>query len=149
MSKNLFPTFEMPDINPLNNSGNQIKYGRSWYFDFETGDFVKDGGNHIKESDGHTAWIQWCIKTCLTERFAFLAYSDAIGVENEEVKQQPNRKASESVLERTITEALLADPRTDSVQNFSFKWSGDEVYISFVAYPKVGLPAEVKFKTIV
>ncbi|NSW90205.1 MAG: DUF2634 domain-containing protein [Firmicutes bacterium] len=141
--KNLFPVFEMPLVMPEEQKTSTIKYGRSWKFDFELGDFVMDGGNKVKEADGHTAWAQWCMKTLLTERGSCLAYSDAIGIESDEVRKQPSRKAAESVLERTVTEALLADPRTDSVRDFKFTWTGDNVYASFTVYPKIGAPEKM------
>lgn len=144
--KTLFPTFDMPEIVSGETTDTIVKYGRSWNFDFDAGEFVTDGGNRVQEADGYNAWVQWCIKTCLTERFSFLAYSSAIGVESEEARQQPSRKATESVLERSISEALLADPRTESVRGFSFSWAGDSVYASFVAYPKIGSPAELQVK---
>ena len=100
------------------------------------------------ESDGCTAWVQWCLKMCLTERFAFLSYSSAIGVETEEARKQPTRQATESVLERTITEALLADSRTEAVRGFSFQWAGDGVYVTFSAYPKIGAPVDLQFKAL-
>ena len=89
-------------------------------------------------ADGHRAWAQWCVKTVLTERFAYLAYSGNYGVEIDEALKQPTRAAVETEVERTITEALLADPRTYAVRDFSFEWRGNELYVSFTVIPVVG-----------
>ena len=37
----------------------------------------------------------------------------------------------ESMVERTITDALLVNPRTESVQDFEFSWDGDEMHCRF------------------
>ena len=41
-------------------------------------------------------------------------------------------KAVESAIERTISEALLVNPRTEYVRQFEFVWNGDAVSVSFV-----------------
>ncbi|MDN5345122.1 MAG: hypothetical protein PWQ18_1236 [Clostridia bacterium] len=93
---------------------------------------------------GAEAWVQWCIKTVLTERFAYLIYSPNYGCELEKALQQPSRRAVEAELERTITEALLADPRTEMVKDFSFSWQGDQVKVSFTAVPVIGDPERLE-----
>jgi hypothetical protein len=145
---NLFPAFNVPAMLTDEPEQNIVKYKKSWFFDYETGDFVKDGGNRVKECDGWTAWTQWCMKTVRTIRYACLAYDGDMGIEDEDVRRQPTRKAAESAFERTITEALLADPRTESVRNFSFDWKGDILHASFDVFPRIGasvtLQAEIK-----
>ena len=42
------------------------------------------------------------------------------------------KKAVESAIERTISEALLVNPRTEYVRQFEFVWNGDAVSVSFV-----------------
>ena len=77
--------------------------------------------------------MQWCLKTVLTQRWAFFAYSSQAGVEIEEAFAQQDRKAQESYMEKTITEALLADPyqRTRRVYDFTFVWKTDGVEVTF------------------
>src|SRR5690606_16141644 len=94
--------------------------------------------------DGHTAWVQWCVKAVMTERFSYLAYSGNYGAEIDEALKQPTRAAIETEVERTITEALLADPRTYTVRDFSFEWRGDEMYVSFTVIPVVGDAARIE-----
>jgi len=135
---NLYPVFEMPELIEQQQAQPEPEYPKSYLFDFEKGDFVIDGAGRIVIADGHTAWAQWCVKTVLTERFAYLAYSGNYGVEIDEALKQPTRAVVEAEVERTITEALLFDPRTYTVRDFSFEWRGDELYISFTVIPVVG-----------
>lgn len=136
----LYPVFDMPEI-VEQQAEPAPKYGKSWLFDFAKGDFVVDGTGRVVEADGHTAWVQWCVKAVLTERFAHVIYSTDYGSEIEQALKQPSRKAVEAELERVITEALLVDPRTEQVKDFTFEWEGDGVKVSFTAVPVVG-PSE-------
>ena len=135
---NLYPVFEMPELIEQQQTQPEPEYPESYLFDFEKGDFVLDTAGRIAIADGHRAWAQWCVKTVLTERFAYLAYSGNYGVEIDEALKQPTRAVVEAEVERTITEALLFDPRTYTVRDFSFEWRGDELYISFTVIPVVG-----------
>jgi len=135
---NLYPTFEPPTIVEQEQPQIAPEYPKSYLFDFEKGDFVLDGAGRIIIADGYTAWTQWCVKTILTERFAYLAYSRNYGVEIDEALKQPTRAAVETEVERTITEALLTNPRTYAVRDFSFEWRGNELYVSFTIIPVVG-----------
>lgn len=141
---NLYPTFEMPELAEQQQAQPEPEYPKSYLFDFEKGDFVLDGAGRIVIADGHRAWAQWCVKTVLTERFAFLAYSWDYGVEIEEALKNPNRAAIEAEVERTITEALMVDPRTESVRDFSFRWQADELYVSFTVVPVIGEAARIE-----
>ena len=141
---NLYPTFELPTIVEQEQPQLAPEYPKSYLFDFEKGDFVKDGTGRIVVCDGNTAWVQWCIKAVMTERFSCLAYSRNYGVEIEEALKQPTRAAVETEVERTITEALLADPRTYAVRDFLFEWRGNELYVSFTVIPVVGGAARIE-----
>jgi len=143
---NLYPVFETPELVEQAQPG-VIKYGQSWEFDFNSGQFVKDGGGKLKLIDGHSAWVQWCIKAILTQRYAYLAYSKNYGFEQDAVRNMPDRKSKEAEIERCITEALLADPRTEWCRDFNMSWGGESLTVSFSAKPKVGpvTTLEVKF----
>ena len=106
---NLFPTFAVPKV-VENKIPKENRTKKSVYFDFEKGDFSLESNGEIKTATPYDAWVQWCLKTVLTQRWAFLAYSTQAGVEIEEAFAQQDRKAQESYMEKTITEALLADP---------------------------------------
>ena len=141
---NLYPVFEVPELVEQQQTEPAPKYGKSWLFDFAKGDFVVDGAGRVVQADGHTAWVQWCVKTVLTQRFAHVIYSFDYGTELEEALKQPSRKAVEAELERVITEALLVDPRTERVTDFAFEWDGDIVKVSFTVVPVVGHPERLE-----
>ena len=73
--KQLFPVFDLPEIPDTEEL--EERYSPSAYFDFEKGDFVRDGAGKIKKSEGKDAYIQWCLKVVSTERYSCLAYSSA------------------------------------------------------------------------
>ena len=141
---NLYPVFEMPELMEQQQAQPEPEYPESYLFDFEKWDFARDAAGRIAIADGHTAWVQWCIKAVLTERFACLAYSWNYGVEVERAIKQTTRAMIEAEIERTITEALLVDPRTESVKDFSFEWKGDELYVSFTIVPVIGDEARIE-----
>ena len=139
----LFPKFDMPDLVETVED-TSIAYPKSWLFDFDTGDFVLDGAGKVVEADGLTTWAQWCVKAVLTQRLAFVVYNWDYGVNIENVMKQPTRAVIEAELEKEITEALMTDPRTAEVKNFTFEWSGDELTVSFIIVNAAGVPAEIR-----
>ena len=79
----------------------------------------------------------WKVTKCgavkwLSHRDACLAYPDEIGTELDEALNEPDEEAVQSALERTITEALMVNPRTEYVRGFTFEWNGDNVSCSFI-----------------
>lgn len=141
---NLYPVFEMPELVEQQQTQPEPEYPESYLFDFEKGDFVRDAAGRIAIADGYRAWVQWCVKTVLTERFACLAYSWNYGVEIKQAIKQLDRALVEMEIERTITEALMADPRTELVRDFVFRWYADELYVSFTVVPVIGEPARIE-----
>jgi len=139
----LYPKFDMPDL-VEEVEDTSIAYPKSWLFDFDTGDFVLDGAGNVVEADGLTTWAQWCVKAVLTQRLAFVVYNWDYGVDIENVMKQPTRAVTEAELEKEITEALMTDPRTAEVKNFTFEWSGDELTVSFIIVNAAGVPAEIR-----
>ena len=65
--RQLFPVFDLPEIPDTEEL--EERYSPSAYFDFEKGDFVRDGAGKIKKSEGKDAYIQWCLKVVSTERY--------------------------------------------------------------------------------
>lgn len=138
MVPNLYPAFDMPELVEQQQTATGPEYPESYLFDFEKGDFARDGAGRVVKADGHRAWVQWCIKAVLTERFACLAYGWDYGTEADKALKQPSRAMIAAEIERTITEALLADPRTEMVRDFGFRWKADELYVSFTVIPAIG-----------
>lgn len=125
-------------------------YPASWAFDVESGDFVRDGGGRVCYSNGYEAWKLWCCKTIATQRGSHLAYSNAVGVETDSALAEPDRASVVSALERTITEALLADPlgRTLRVYDFTFSLYGEEGTASCTVLGKSGDTASITVKML-
>lgn len=133
--KNLFPVFDVPEIQTPTPAEEQ-KYKPSVYFDYTLGDFKRDGANKIVTAEGKEAWMQWCIKTVLTERLSCLSYSSDIGAELDEALKQSDTDAVNSELERTITEALMVNPKTEYVRGFEFTWDSDGLHCEFTVKGK-------------
>jgi len=72
-----------------------------------------------------------------TERYEHIIYSRNYGVELKGVFGKPMPLASSEV-KRRIEEALLADDRILSIQNFSFRAKGDVLKTSFTVKSKFG-----------
>ena len=131
MTNHLFPVFDVPAALAENvPQTNSFLPAPLW--DYERGDFVTNGSRQPVYGSGFDAWVLWCTKTLLTQRWAHYAYSDNAGIEAKEAFAEPDRKAQESAFERAISEALLADPagRTLQVLNFQFDWASDSLNVT-------------------
>lgn len=145
---NLYPVFEVPTLADDSKEKEQ-QYKTSAYFDFEVGDFVLLGDGKLKEADEQETYIQWCLKVAQTERYSCLSYSNEIGVEMVAAMAQKKREMQESMIARTLTEALMADPkgRTASVTNFTFDWTApDSVEVTFIVTATNGTKEQLKIK---
>ena len=130
MSQWLFPVVQLPEFTRENTSYD-TEYRRSVRWDPAAGDFVRDGANRMVECDGREAFAIWCYKTAQTERYRCLAYPGSIGVEMERAMEDDDEKTVESMVERTIPEALMVNPRTEDVLDFEFSWDGDRMRGTF------------------
>ena len=130
MAENLFPEgyeTEVIEEEDLTES-EAIGYRNGIAFDYELGDFNRDGRNRMLDSDGIESWRSWCINCLQTERYKHLAYSTDFGIEIEKAMQATSQAEAENILTREITEALLADPygRTAYVEDLEFDWSAPD-----------------------
>ena len=107
------------------------QYKRTMKWDIEKGDFVRDGANKVQECSGEEGFMIWCYKIAMTERYACLAYPDEIGAEMEDATDDDEADIVESQVERTITEAIEVNPRTEWVGDFEFFWDGDVMHCTF------------------
>lgn len=130
MSEPLFPVVEVPEF-ISESTEYDTQYKRSVKWDPDKGDFVRDGANRMVECDGREAFAIWCFKIAQTERYRCLAYPDVIGTEMERAMDNDDEKTVESMVQRTITDALMVNPRTEDVRDFSFTWNGDSMHCSF------------------
>jgi Protein of unknown function (DUF2634). len=131
MAETLFPVVQTPEFTEEGTDYDR-KYKRSMKWDVAKGDFVRDGANRVVECDGREAFAVWCFKIAQTERYRCLAYSASIGVEMEMATQEDDEKTVESMVQRTITDALMVNPRTEWVRNFEFQHNADELHCSFL-----------------
>lgn len=143
----LFPVFDVP-ATLVEDIENEERYAPAPLWDVERGDFVTDGANRTLYGSGYDAWVLWCTKSILTQRWAHASYSGSIGIEAEQAFGESDRKAAESAFERTITEALLADPmgRTVQVRDFTFRWEADSLWIECAVFGREGNTASIKAK---
>ena len=143
-TNNLFPVFDVPSTLAENIRPARM-YAPAPLWDFETGDFVLNGARQPLYGTGYDAWVLWCTKTILTQRWANLGYSRNAGIEAEEAFRQPDRRAQESAFVRTISEALLADPmgRTQQVRDFQFNWRIDSLEITCMVFGADGNTATI------
>lgn len=105
-----------------------IGYLNGVAFDYELGDFVRDGRNRMLDSTGIESWISWVINCIQTERYKHLAYSTDFGIELDQVFAATSREEAESILTRQITEAILADDyqRTAYIESMDFNWTAPD-----------------------
>lgn len=129
---NLIPVVEIPDFVEEGSEDEDVEYHPSVSWDLSTGDFVLNALGVAPRSDGVEAYKIWCRKAVATERFDCLAYSDGLGTEMEAAREAPDRGAVELAIQRTIEEALMGNPRTISVENFTFTWETDYIRVSFL-----------------
>ena len=135
MAESLFPSF--PEIEVYEADDTVVNtFSASYMFDHDKGEFVTDGANRVVVCNGYDAWKSWCLKTIQTERDSCLAYSTNIGIELENALKSGTTEAVKLVLERTITEALLIHPSTQSVGEFELSIVGDSLSASFLVKGK-------------
>ena len=72
-----------------------------------------------------------------------MGYSDDHGSETEDVVRESDQGTAELALERTIQEALMVNPRTSAVEEFTFTWETGRVNVSFTVYSIDGEPFTV------
>ena len=138
MANELYPVFEIPTAAPKNASTTSA-YKPAPCFDFERGDFVRDGANRVMMTDGREAYREWVLKMLNTPYGACRAYP-RLGLDYEGATAEVSVKAAQATFERVITECLLQHPMTQRVRDFKFSVSGNELEISFVVQGK-NLPA--------
>lgn len=118
----MFPEYE-PQLNNIDQE-TKTTLGKSFLFDFNTGDFVlKDG--KLVEVEGIEALKIWIQKILKTEKFKFKIYetgeTNEYGVTLLDLinKGYPTYFV-QAEIQREITEALLMNPEINDISNFIF-----------------------------
>lgn len=128
----LFPTQEpglTQETTEEETAANLLQTGKTWLFDYETGDFVRTPDGRVKRVEGLEAYIQWARKTLATPRYKHLAYSGQYGQEFEDlIGRDLTKQAVESEIQRIVTETLMVNPQTVEVGQFSFEWQEDALF---------------------
>lgn len=111
-------------VNNINDIETNSKMGKSFLFNFETGDFVLKDGNLV-EIEGVEALKVWIKKILKTEKFKFKIYEtnkiDEYGVTLLEfINKDYPIYFVQSEIQREITEALLTNPEINDVSSFIF-----------------------------
>lgn len=104
----------------------EVRFGRSWRYDYDAGDFVLTPSGKVAAADAHEAWVQWCIKAVKTPRYRHVIYSGLRFGAGGSDRSGDSRGVMESEIARMVTETLLADPRTDAVDQFTFDWDREQ-----------------------
>ena len=123
----LFPTTGVADATYTDTAASDTTtYGSTVQFDFEKHEFILSPTGKQKTVTGADAWGEWCVKALCTERFKYLVYSSDYGEEIDTLMGQSKPHAViESEVRRMVKECLMCDPRTASVDEFSFTWIDD------------------------
>lgn len=128
---NLFPDTDAfiwgDESETIATDSTEVIFGKSWRYDYDAGEFVLTPSGKVAIADEKEAWVQWCHKAILTPRYRHVIYSRDYGSELEElVGQGYGHAIMESEITRMVTETLLTDERTESVDQFTFKWVDDQ-----------------------
>lgn len=112
----------------LTEEESKVGYHNGIAFDYDNGDFQRDGKNKLIDSNGIESWKSWCVNCLQTERYSCLAYSTDFGIETAEIFGADSPEEAESVLTRQITEAILADPyqRAKYIEEITITWDSPD-----------------------
>lgn len=117
----------------------EVQFPVSFATDPESGDIQTDSGGRLVRCSGEEAYRRWALNTLQTARYRHPVYSRGHGTEVEAMLRQ-NLQASVlySEIARTYTEALMVDPRTESVGDFSFTRAGSDLAVACVVRTRQG-----------
>ena len=104
---------------------NSLPTFTEYAWDFENDRFLYESGQHkiVTENEALKVWIY---KTLKTERWRYLAYDNAYGLELERFIGAYTNNAGNAVeIEQYISEALLINPYIKSVDDIQYSIEGD------------------------
>jgi hypothetical protein len=117
-----------------------VLYPTAPLFDFETGDFVRDGAGRIVQADGYTAWAQRTLKAILTRRGASPLYAPTFGTLLDVDQRISTRAAREQAIEADVRQVCLRDPATRSVDGFTWSYAVNTASVACTITPTIGAP---------
>jgi len=130
----MFPDYE-PKISIENNETETSVNGKSFLFDFSTGDFiVKDGKMQVTEGlEALKVWVQKILKT---EKFKFKIYEtgevDEYGATLLDLVNSGHSRAFiQAEIQREITEALKRNSEILSIDSFNFSRDKRTLIVNF------------------
>ncbi|KUO70727.1 MAG: hypothetical protein APF77_17780 [Clostridia bacterium BRH_c25] len=129
----------LPELTYNSSETNETQtVGKSFLFDFDTGEFVLRDGKFIK-IEGAAAIKQWVHSTLQTEKYKYLIYQNH-GIELESlVERQLPYKLFTSEAERAIREALEIHDNIKSVTDFGFERLQSSLKVTFTVNLTDGL----------
>jgi hypothetical protein len=94
-------------------------FGLTWVFDFEAGQFVRQGAAPAEASTDEASLEQWCLMVLYSARFAHAVFDDDIGIEypTDPLGELGSREWLGDYAER-MREALMQHERIADVTNF-------------------------------
>lgn len=145
----MFPIYE-PQLNSIENEENKTTAGKSFLFDFKTGDFIVRDGK-LAEVEGIEALKVWIEKILKTEKFKFKIYEtgeiDEYGITLLELINSGHPQIYiQAEIQRTVTETLEKNVEIINVDEFSFSRDKRTLVVNFTVnsvYGTVG--QEVRF----
>lgn len=147
---NLLPgeiLFNEENINTQNTLKHNKPYGRSWKFDFDKGDFIISPIGQMRKLNELDSYVEWCYKILQTPRYRHVIYSRNYGNElNTLIGKAYTNKAVESEIKRMVTESLMPNSYTKSVDNFTYEWDKDSIYYTFEVTTTLGETTILKSK---
>lgn len=110
------------DVTTPVDAGAPPPFGRTWRFDYEHGQFIRQGRSPA-ETSGFGALEERCLMAMHSARFAHAVFSDDFGME------YPDSVIGEFAVgealadwERHLIEALMVLDRVTSIQNVQLRW---------------------------
>lgn len=112
----------LPDVTTPVNATPADPLGRSWPFDWEAGQFIRQGQSPGNVS-GLDAVAEWCLMAMHSARFAHPTFSDEFGMEHpESVVGEFATGETLADWQRHLIEALMVHDRVTSIQNLELRW---------------------------
>jgi len=134
----MFP--QTTDLTSALQGENSAELGKSFLFDFSTGDFVVQDGK-VVVADQQTAMRVWIEKILRTEKSRYSIYEGTqygTSIEDLIIGNNYNIEFAESELRREVEEALTQHPLIIGVSNFSIERTTSGANIIFTVVLKDG-----------